>query len=503
MTSRDFAAEERRREQKNDKPNFGCLSPERERNNNMKKTDGLFRRLAGSLPGGLLWLAVLPLAALGQANYATPYTFTTIAGKAGAAGSADGTNSAARFYLPAGVGVDGEGNLYLTDYMNNTIRKVTPVGANWVVTTLAGKAGLSGNADGTNSAARFNEPFGVGVDSAGNVYVVDTANDTIRKLMPVGTNWTVTTLAGRAGNSGSADGTNSTARFDFSGFGGGGVTVDSAGSLYVADAGNETIRKVTPVGTNWVVTTLAGKVGNSGSADGSNGAARFYRPVGVAVDGSGNLYVADSYNNAIRKVTPVGTNWAVTTLAGKPGSAGSTDGTNSAARFYWPVSVAVDGAGNLYVADAGNETIRKVTPVGTNWVVTTLAGLAGQAGGADGTGSVARLHLNETPGGYIGGGVAVDSAGNLYVADCYDDMIRKGFPASSVPPPILQPPSLSAGLFGFGITGLPGLAVNIESSTNLSQWQVLSPYITLVGGTNYYVSPNPPEGALFYRAQVR
>jgi hypothetical protein len=156
---------------------------------------------------------------------------------------------------------------------------------------------------------------------------------------------------------------------------------------------------------------------------------------------------------------------------------------------------ALDGWGSLYVADLGNNTIRKVTPVGTNWVVTTLAGLAGISGSAAGTGSAARFNYpNE---------VAVDSAGNVYVADAHNNTIRKGMPASSVPPPILQPPNLSAGQFGFGITGLPGLAVNIESSTNLSSWQLITTFV-LVGGTNYYsASPNPAPGAQFYRAHVR
>ena len=156
---------------------------------------------------------------------------------------------------------------------------------------------------------------------------------------------------------------------------------------------------------------------------------------------------------------------------------------------------ALDGLGSLYVADLGNNTIRKVTPVGTNWVVTTLAGLAGIAGSVDGTGRAALFDQPQ--------GVAVDSAGILYVTDFSKSTIRKGFPASSVPPPILQPPSLSAGLFGFGITGLPGLAVNIESSTNLSSWQVAYTFF-LLGRTNYYsVSPSPAQGAQFYRAHVR
>jgi sugar lactone lactonase YvrE len=411
---------------------------------------------------------------------------TTLAGLASNnTGSTDGTGSAARFNGPANMAVDTNGNVYLADSGNNTIREVTPAG---VVTTLAGLAGHAGSTDGTNSAARFNLPYGVAVDSAGNLYVADTLNYTIRKVTPVGTNWVVTTLAGAAGVAGSADGTNSAARFN----GPADTAVDTNGNVYVTDFNNDTIRKVTPAG---VVTTLAGLVGSSGSADGTGSAARFYAPIGVAVDKAGNVYVTEYFNYTIREVTPVGTNWVVTTLAGLAGSIGSVDGTNRAARFSYPASVAVDTNGNLYVADDGDSTIRQVTPVGTNWVVTTLAGLAGYIAEIDGTGSGARFNNPFA--------VAVDMAGNVYVGDFSNSTIRKGFPASSVPAPVLEPPSLSAGLFGFGITGLPGLPVNIESSGDLAQWQVVGTGI-LVGGTNYYsVNPNPAQAAQFYRTQVR
>jgi len=453
------------------------------------KPNSLVQRLAGSVPGILLWLAVLPVATLGQANYSTPYTFITLAGKAGAAGSADGTNSSARFDSPDGVAVDSAGNLYVADGNNNTIRRVTPAG---VVTTLAGSAGMPGSTDGTNSDARFAFPAGVlAVDGVGNVYVTDCGNNTVRKLTPVGTDWVVTTLAGRAGVSGGVDGTNSAARFN----GPFGVAADSTGNLYVGDGNNNTIRKLTPVGTNWVVTTLAGRAGNASSADGTNSAARFNGPLNPAVDSAGSLYVADYSNDTIRKVTPVGTNWVVTTLAGVAGSDGNADGTNSEARFFWPFTAAVDSAGNLYVADYSNDTIRKVTPVGTNWVVTTLAGLTENHGSADWTGSAARF---SGP-----GEIALDSAGNLYVTDYNNNTIRKGFPANAVPAPMLQAPSLSASRFGFEIIGVPGLAVNIESSTNLSQWQVFGPILTLVGGSNTFVNPTPSQGAQFYRAHVR
>jgi streptogramin lyase len=330
---------------------------------------------------------------------------TTLAGLAGSHGSADGTGSAARFFKPYGVAVDSAGNVYVADTDNHTIRKVTPGG---VVTTLAGLAGSWGSADGPGSAARFQGPNGVAVDSAGNVYVGDTSNRTIRKVTPGGV---VTTLAGVAGSSGSADGTGSAARF----YSPCGVVVDSAGNVYVADAGNHTIRKVTPGG---VVTTLAGLAGSYGSADGTGSAARFYNPVGVAVDSTGNVYVADGYNRTIRKVTP---GRVVTTLAGVAGSYGSADGTGSAARFYQPCGVAVDSAGNVYVADSCNGTIRKVTPAR---VVTTLAGLAESYGSADGTGSDARFRAPY--------GVAVDSAGNVYVGDYGNETIRKITPGGEV-----------------------------------------------------------------------
>jgi sugar lactone lactonase YvrE len=329
---------------------------------------------------------------------------TTLAGQAGSAGSADGMGSAASFYQPDGVAVDGAGNVYVADTSNHTIRKVTPAG---VVTTLAGQAGSVGSADGTGSAARFSGPSGVAVDGAGNVYVADTYNHTIRKVTPAGV---VTTLAGQAGSVGSADGTGSAASFYWPD----GVAVDESGNLYVADYGNDTIRRVTPAG---VVTTMAGQAGLSGSADGTGSAAQFSLPEGVAVDGSGNVYVADSGSHTIRKVTPAG---VVTTLAGEPGSWGGADGTGSAARFDHPAGVAVDGSGNVYVADLGNHTIRKITPVG---VVTTLAGQA-RGGSADGTWIAARF--------FDPFGVAVDGSGNVYVADSGNHTIRKVTPAGVV-----------------------------------------------------------------------
>lgn len=243
----------------------------------------------------LAGLNLLALPAAAQSNYAAAYTFSTFAGSSGS-GSANGVGSVAQFNLPYGVAADTNGNVYVADTLNHTIRQITPAG---VVSTIAGFALTSGSADGTNSAARFNTPQGVTVDSAGNVYVADSWNDTIRKLTLTGTNWAVSTIAGSAGNIGSSDGTNGAARFNEPA----GIAVDSATNLYVADTYNDTIRKLTPVGTNWVISTIAGLTANAGSADGTNSTARFNNPMGVAVDSAGNVYVADTYNDTIRKLT--------------------------------------------------------------------------------------------------------------------------------------------------------------------------------------------------------
>ena len=314
---------------------------------------------------------------------------TTPIGTAGIVGSLDGTGSAAQFSTPKAVAIDGAGNVYVADTSNDTIREITPAG---VVITIAGAAGASGSADGTGSAAQFNAPGGVAADDAGNVYVADTGNNTIRKISPSsGSAYTtlsgvVTTPIGTAGIVGSLDGTGSAAQFSTPKA----VAIDGAGDVYVADTGNNTIRKITPAG---VVTTLAGSPGSAGSADGTGSAALFNSPDGVAVDEAWNVYVADTGNNTIRKIT---TDQIVTTLAGSPGSAGSADGTGSTALFNTPKAVAVDGAGNVYVADSGNDTIRKITPTVTNgvtaWVVTTLAGSPGSAGSADGPGITAQFN---------------------------------------------------------------------------------------------------------------
>jgi hypothetical protein len=335
---------------------------------------------------------------------------------------ASGNLSATTVYIRirASATANVSGSLTIDDAMSSNLDESISVSGTVqaprgvaIVTTLAGSAGQPGSSDGTGSAARFCKPWDAVVDSAGNVYVADAGNDEIRKITPSGV---VTTLAGSAGQEGSNDGTGSAARFWYPE----GVAVDSAGNVYVADTGNREIREITPSG---VVTTLAGSAGQYGSSDGTGSAARFGGPapggpVGVAVDSAGNVYVGDYWNDEIRKITPSG---VVTTLAGSAGQTGSSDGTGSAARFGGPMGVAVDSAGNVYVGDSENDEIRKITPSG---VVTTVAGSAGQAGSSDGTGSAARFDYPE--------GVAVDIAGNVYVDDANNGEIREITPSGVV-----------------------------------------------------------------------
>ncbi len=401
--------------------------------------------------GGLLGVAL-------TATFAQPadstYLFSHFAGAAGGPGAVDGLGSAARFNTPDGVAVDNQGNTYVVDSINHTIRKIFSTG---LVTTFAGLASTPGNTDGTGSAARFSDPHGIAVDSTGNIYVADSGNSTIRKITPGGV---VTTFAGRAGAQGSADGAGSSAEFWYPRA----IAIDRAGTFYVAD--NSTIRKITPGG---LVSTLAGTPGPWGFVDGTASVAKFFQPCGIAVNSAGVVYVADTGNSRIRKITPDGTvttlkdnlgtpinlynvhgiaidtadtlyatvNYLASiskiTLAGEVSAlAGPTtyayyydpldvDGPGTVARFNFPYGIAVDSTGVCYVADSRNHSIRKITPTG---MVTTFAGLSNARGSADGTGANAQFDVPS--------GLTADSAGNIYVADSNNNEIRKITPGGVV-----------------------------------------------------------------------
>ncbi len=333
------------------------------------------------------------------------------------------TVAPAFFPFPVGISADSAGNLYVSDTANDTIQQISPGGG---VNLLAGFSGQVGTANGAGASARFNDPTGVAAAAKGLLSVADNANGTIRQITSTGV---VSTLAGSTTNRGNADGAGAAATFSSPL----GLALDGHDNLYVADALNNTIRKISPGGE---VTTLAGRAGASGSADGTGDAARFNHPTGIAVDGAGNVYVADSTNNTIRTITPAGT---VTTLAGLPGVSGAQDGPGSGALFNNPGGVAVAASGVVYVADTGNSTIRKITPAGA---VTTIAGLPGIAGLMDGPGGAAWFNQPQ--------GLVLDAAGNLYVTDTGNAAIRKINPAG-----LVLTLALSTGLSVVESTGAP------------------------------------------------
>ncbi len=364
-------------------------------------------------------------------------SISTFVGQSGFPGTNDGTGTSARLNTPASITSDVFGNFYVADQANHVIRKITPAG---VVTTVAGLAGVSGNTDGVGNAARFSSPSGVVSDSIGNLYVADTYNHTIRLVTTTGT---VSTVAGLAGNSGSADGVGNAARFNFPS-----ALAIVGGSIYISDTSNHTIRRL--LGTS--VTTYAGTVGVAGSQNGNGTNARFNYPNGIAGDNSGNLYVADSFNHVIRRISSVGD---VTVFAGLVGSAGSVDGNGSLARFNQPVGIALDGPGNVYVADTFSHTIRKITP-GAD--VSTLAGSAGLTGSSDGVGTAARFF------GPLG--VTVDSSGNVYIADTRNHTIRRT--GSTSAPGITTQPQNRAAVVG-GTATFSVVATGVPAPSY--QWQ--------------------------------
>lgn len=271
----------------------------------------------------------------------TTQVVSTIGGAAAKTGNNDGSGINARFYSPNGLGVDASGVLYVADYANHMIRQVTVAGA---VTTFAG-IGTAGYSD--TAPVKFNFPTDVAVDSSGNAYVADSSNQVIRKVTPTGV---VSTFAGTAGMSGFSN----TAPVTFSGPQG--VALDSTGTtLYVAEVFDNAVRKI----AGGTVTTFASGLNT---------------PSRTAVDGAGNVYVADTGNHAIRVITPAG---SMSTFAGLVGTSGSADGSGGAAMFSSPHDIAIDASGNLYVADTGNNAIRKITPAGD---VTTIAGVAARKG---------------------------------------------------------------------------------------------------------------------------
>lgn len=353
---------------------------------------------AGFVPGTIYPVSVTAgnSTAAGNVDLVHAGTVSTFVGLSGTSGTSDGTGSSARFNQPRRITSDGV-NLYVADTNNHTIRKVAI--ATGVVTTVAGLAGVSGTANGTGSSARFDYPAGIATDGT-NLYVADSGNHVIREIaLSTGT---VSTLAGTMGVSGYANGTGTSAQFNSPT----GIATDGT-NLYVTDWNNQVVRKI--VIATAVVTTLAGNPQNPGSSDGTGSAAEFFYPQGIATDGT-NVYVADTQNDLIRKI--VIASGQVTTLAGTAGAAENSDGIGTAARFNRPVSLAVDGS-ELFVADNGSETIRRIDLSTSS--VSTVAGRPGVSGSLDGWAGSALF------GGPFG---IVANGSTLYIVDSSNDTVR-------------------------------------------------------------------------------
>jgi uncharacterized protein (TIGR03437 family) len=333
---------------------------------------------------------------------------STVAGNGSGGYSGDfGPAINAQLNFPTGVAVDSAGNLYMADFNNHRIRKVTPSG---FISPVAGNQyqGYSGDG-GPATNAQLNNPEGIAVDSAGNVYIADYFNQRIRRVTQGGI---ISTVAGKGNFGYSGDGDPATgAELSFPS----GVAVDSAGNLYIADSFNQRIRKVTPAG---IISTVAGNGSNGYSGDGGPAtSAQLYNPSGVAVDSASNIYIADSLNQRIRKVTPAG---IITTVAGNGSGGYSGDGRAATnAQLNVPSGVTVDSNGNLYIADA--TTIRMVTPGG---IISTVAGGGTSYPGDGGPATSAQLSGPQS--------VAVDSAGNLYIAEWGHNRVRKVTPGGII-----------------------------------------------------------------------
>jgi sugar lactone lactonase YvrE len=381
------------------------------------------QRVKNSLLPGLAAFAAL---AIVPATAAT--RISSFAGPANGGGYLDGSGTAVKFSAPRGVAVCPSGDIFVADTGNHVIRRTTPEG---LTTTLAGKAGDPGSADGT-AGARFNLPRGIAADSACNLYVTDSGSHLIRRISSGGA---VTTIAGAAGQAGGADG-RAEARFNRPGD----LIIDSTGVLFVADTGNHTIRRIAADGE---VTTFAGVRGVSGILNGTGTGASFNSPTSIAMDAAGIIYIGDSLNRRIRRITagavvddllPSGVqvgsvidvavgpdgrvywtdgergvvqrfNTAVETVAGTSFTRGHADGAGAAARFNEPASIAAAPDGSFVIAEAGNHVLRRMRAD----VVSTVVGSAPLPGTDDGIGAQARF--------VYPGGVAFDRAGNLYVGE--------------------------------------------------------------------------------------
>ncbi|MES2386636.1 MAG: T9SS type A sorting domain-containing protein [Bacteroidota bacterium] len=329
---------------------------------------------------------------------------TTVAGKP--YGNIDGPLLSAQFYVPWSITSDMAGNLFVSDYVNYCIRKISASG---IVSTYAGSQFSyyeHGYKDGPAAKARFNTVTAMVTDNSGNLFIAENGTDAIRKITPDGM---VSTFAGSGINPGYVDDTGSAARFNMIQ----GMTFDAAGNLYVSDNGNFCIRKITPQGR---VSTVAGMPGQPGFADGPAAQAKFQSPAGLTFDLAGNLIVCDAADYRIRKISPAG---MVSTLAGN-GTLGFTNGPANVATFVYPATITKDAIGNLFIGSTSHPAVRKISPDG---IVSNFAG-QDYTGNTNGPGNVATFEAVA--------GISIDAAGNMFVCDAGNNLIRKITPDGMV-----------------------------------------------------------------------
>jgi streptogramin lyase len=410
-----------------------------------------------------------------------PGLISTLAGDIGTSGLVNSTGTAAEFHYPTGITADNSGNFYVADLDNNNIREVSSTGT--VTTPYGSPTGVAGSTNGSGNSgtapfALFDAPRDVAFDHLNNLlYVADEGNSLIRKINL--TTGQVTSIG--------TTGTFSEPR---------GVAVDGSGNVYVVDSGNNVIRKIAAGGTT--VSLYAGSSSDAagfqdGPATGAN-SALFNQPIGIAVDGSGNVYVGDYGNEAVRKISTANNVLTVSTIAGQGGVAGCLDGQGTQALFNVPRGITVDSAGNVYVTDSaapavvqnaptysGNELLRKISPTGA---VTTLVGQAGIAGTANGLGSAAQL--------YNPCGVTIGPNGILYIADAGNNAIRMFVPnyvSVSATVPYASVLASAAGQFTVSRSGSTSSSLTLNYSLANS---------TAVAGTDYSTLPGTvtiPAGA--------
>jgi sugar lactone lactonase YvrE len=444
--------------------------------------------------------ALMLFTCLGAASSLHAQIINTIAGTGTAGFSGDGAASTtAQLNEPTCVAVDRYGNIYIADNNNNCVRKIRATTG--FISTIAGTGVLGFSGDGAAAtAAQLAHPTGVAVDSSGNVYIADASNNRIRKIA-VGTGF-ISTIAGtgEAFGFGGDGGAATAAQL----FGPEAVAVDGSSNVYIADVQNNRIRKITAA--TGFINTIAGTgaIGFSGDG-GAASAAALANPEGVAVDGSGNVYIVDSYNNRIRKITAA--TGMINTIAGTTKGFSGDAGAATTAQIFDPLGVTIDGSGNIYITDYGNSRIRKIK-AGTG-VISTIAGTGTDGYNGDG-GAAASAQLNKP------GALAVDSSGNVYIPDYDNNRIRKivglnnAVQGSALDEIVSGYPNPTTGLFALEISKVRAgatilvtdVAGNIRATKTILQGELPTVTLDLTGFAKGMYLVQVRDGELNYRTKI-